>query len=127
LCERTAIHCFRGNLEDVLDRYFQAAKSCEANAIVRITADCPSIDPEIVDQVIEGYLSADYDYFGLGGEFPDGLDCTVFSFRAIEWAWAHATLKGTSKNPTDGYMLRDKTRKLFELQRRSRKMTRETN
>jgi len=92
-CDNNNIDCYRGSLEDVLDRYYQTAKIHHANPIVRITGDCPVIDPVVVDAVITGYLSGEYDCYGLGGEFPDGLDCTVFSFSAIEKAWKEAKLQ----------------------------------
>jgi spore coat polysaccharide biosynthesis protein SpsF len=91
-CEQVSISCYRGSLQDVLDRYYQAAKICRADAVVRITADCPAIDPTIVDEIVNEYLSGGYDYFGLSGEFPDGLDCTVFAFSALERAWHAAKL-----------------------------------
>ena len=92
-CEEMNVKVFRGSLDDVLDRYYQAAQIYEADSIVRITADCPAIDPVIVDAVITGFLSGNYDFYGLGGEFPDGLDCSVFAFSAIERAWREASLK----------------------------------
>jgi len=92
-CANNGIDCYRGSLDDVLDRYYQTAKIYHAAPIVRITGDCPAIDPVVVDAVITGYLSGEYDSYGLGGEFPDGLDCTVFSFSAIERAWKEAKLK----------------------------------
>lgn len=91
-CNENNIDCFRGSLVDVLDRYYHAAKAFNADPIIRITADCPVIDPIVVDAVITGYLSGNYDCYGLGGEFPDGLDCTVFSFSAIKKAWEEAKL-----------------------------------
>jgi len=92
-CNKKKISFFRGSLNDVLDRYYKSAIFYNADTIVRITADCPVIDPVIVDAVISGFLSGEFDYYGLGGEFPDGLDCTVFSFNAIEKAWKEAKLK----------------------------------
>lgn len=91
-CQENEVRCFRGSLHDVLDRYYQAAKLHEAGAIVRITADCPALDPQTVDEVIEGFLDGGFAFYGLSGEFPDGLDCTVFSFQAIEKAWHEAKL-----------------------------------
>lgn len=91
-CVARGVACYRGSLHDVLDRYYQAAKLHAADAIVRITADCPAIDPTIVDEVVRGFLAGGFDFFGLSGEFPDGLDCTVFAFSAIERAWKEATL-----------------------------------
>ena len=91
-CRQNGIALYRGSLQDVLDRYYQAAKCFGAEAVVRITADCPAIDPEIVDEVVSGFISGHYDCYGLAGEFPDGLDCTVFSFDALERAWKDARL-----------------------------------
>ena len=92
-CEKEGVSHYRGSLDDVLDRYYQAAKNHKADAVVRITADCPAVDPTIVDEVVGGFLAGGYDYYGLSGEFPDGLDCTVFSFAALERAWREAKLK----------------------------------
>jgi len=91
-CRAQGIAFFRGSENDVLDRYYQAAKKFSADPIIRITADCPIIDPEIVDQVIRRFLKGNYDLFGLSGEFPDGLDCTVFSFKTLEVTWEEAKL-----------------------------------
>lgn len=91
-CQKQAVACYRGSLHDVLDRYYQAALLHGADAIVRITADCPAIDPTIVDKIVQGFLDGGFEFFGLAGEFPDGLDCTVFSFTAIERAWQDASL-----------------------------------
>lgn len=91
-CNLTGIDCYRGSLLDVLDRYYECAKQANADAIVRITADCPAIDPVIVDAVVTGFLAGNYDYYSHGGEFPDGLDCEVISFSALEKAWKNANL-----------------------------------
>jgi len=92
-CRKNHVSFFRGNLEDVLDRYYQTAKQYNASTVVRITADCPVIDPVVVDAVITGFLSGSYDLYGLDGEFPDGLDCTVFSLSALQQASLNAQLK----------------------------------
>lgn len=91
-CKKYDIRWFRGSSEDVLDRYYRAAKEYDADAVVRITSDCPVIDPFIVDEVIEGFYRGEYDVYGLGGEFPDGLDCGIYSFAALEKAWKVTTL-----------------------------------
>ncbi len=91
-CGENGIGCFRGSENDVLDRYYQAAKLFGADPVVRITADCPVIDPVIVDEVVEGFFAGHYDLYGLGGEFPDGLDCEVFAFWVLEDARACAVL-----------------------------------
>lgn len=91
-CKENEVLCFRGSENDVLDRYYMAASKYNADIIVRITADCPLIDPEIVDKVIDAFFKDEYDGFGLSGGFPDGLDCQVFTYLAIEKAWKEATL-----------------------------------
>jgi spore coat polysaccharide biosynthesis protein SpsF len=91
-CQNHNISCLRGSLDDVLDRFYQTAVNYKADLIIRITGDCPVIDPVIVDSVIAGFLGGSYDFYGLGGEFPDGLDCTVFSFKSIQMAWRDAKL-----------------------------------
>ncbi len=91
-CQNHHIECFRGSLNDVLDRFYQTAVKYKADIIIRITGDCPVIDPVIVDSVLAGFLGGSYDFYGLGGEFPDGLDCTVFSFESIQMAWRDAKL-----------------------------------
>ena len=92
-CDCRGVPVFRGSLDDVLDRYYQCAVRARADAVVRITADCPALDSTIVDEVIRGFTAGNFDLFYLAGEFPDGLDCAVFSFSALERAWREATLK----------------------------------
>jgi glutamate-1-semialdehyde aminotransferase/spore coat polysaccharide biosynthesis protein SpsF (cytidylyltransferase family) len=92
-CDREGIACFRGSEEDVLDRFYNAAKAIAADAVVRITADCPLIDPEVIDRVIARFQQGDCDYCCniLRYTYPDGLDTEVFSFPALEQAWREAT------------------------------------
>jgi len=91
-CNTRGVPVFRGSLQDVLERYYQCALEYRADAVVRITADCPALDPTLVDEVVYGFQSGGYDLFHLGGEFPDGLDCAVFSIAALEQAWREAAL-----------------------------------
>jgi spore coat polysaccharide biosynthesis protein SpsF len=88
------VPCFRGSEEDVLDRYYQAAQLYEVANIVRLTADCPLIDPEVIDQVIRLYHQSGAELVSnqLSESFPDGLDVCIFSFRALMLAWKHAAL-----------------------------------
>ena len=78
--------CSQGSENDVLERFHDAAKQYDADVIVRITGDCPLVDPNLVDQVIEGYLTSEVDYFSnvMPPTYPDGLDVEVFSFNALE-------------------------------------------
>lgn len=85
---------FYGSETDVLDRYYQAAKSCTASIIVRITGDCPLIDWTVIDTLIETFQRNTYDYMSnvLSRTYPVGLDAEVFSYSALEQAWREATL-----------------------------------
>ncbi len=98
-CASNSIECYRGSETDVLDRYYQAAKQYGAGVVVRITADCPLVDPKIVDQMIEIYLQAkepfDYVTNTIRYTYPDGLDAEVFSYAALERTW------GEAKSPTE--------------------------
>jgi len=97
LCKELNISCFRGSLDDVLDRYYQAAifhnKNNAIKNIVRITGDCPLIDAEIVDKIIELFLITKVDYCSNcnPATLPDGLDVEVFSFSALKAAWKNAS------------------------------------
>jgi glutamate-1-semialdehyde 2,1-aminomutase len=80
--------CVRGSESDVLDRYLVAARQAQADVVVRITGDCPLIDPVLVDQVIEQFKAEDVDYLGntAPASYPDGLDTEVFTLQALESA-----------------------------------------
>ena len=80
--------CEQGSENDVLDRYVQAAKKHQADVVVRITGDCPLVDPELVDEVIRSFKAANVDYFSNTNPptYPDGLDIEVFTFKALEQA-----------------------------------------
>ncbi len=82
----------RGSEDDVLDRFYQAARALQADVVVRITGDCPLIDAALVDQVIERFLQGDADYVSnaVPASFPDGLDTEVFSMEALTRAWQEA-------------------------------------
>jgi spore coat polysaccharide biosynthesis protein SpsF len=91
LCKDQGWPYFRGDENDVLDRYYQAARAYNADVIVRITSDCPMIDPEIVDRVIKAFLDiSGIDYVSNTlppRTFPRGLDTEVMTFDALERAW----------------------------------------
>jgi spore coat polysaccharide biosynthesis protein SpsF len=86
----------RGSLHDVLDRYYNAACSHNADVIIRVTADCPAIDPALVDQAVKTLLDGGYDFVAnrlpppFPRTFPIGLDVEVCTFAALEQAWIEA-------------------------------------
>jgi spore coat polysaccharide biosynthesis protein SpsF len=102
ICRNAGISCFRGSLDDVLDRVFIAARSRAANDIVRLTGDCPLADPAVIDHVIEAYRASGADYASntLQPTLPDGLDVEVASFLALQRAWADARLPSEREHVT---------------------------
>ena len=92
VCERLGVPFFRGSEHDVLSRYAKTARLHAANVVVRITSDCPLIDPDLVDQVIEAYEESNVDYVSnmLPPSWPLGMAVEVFSAPALEQAHAHA-------------------------------------
>jgi spore coat polysaccharide biosynthesis protein SpsF len=103
LCEQTGTACYRGQLDDVLDRFYQAALPYRPEYIVRLTGDCPLADPELIDRVIRFCLDGGYDHACNGGEpatFPDGLDVEVLRFSALEQAWHEARLPSEREHVT---------------------------
>lgn len=103
-CAQQGYPCFRGSVHDVLDRYYQAAQALEAKTIIRLTGDCPLVDPRIIDQTIlafrglhpqTGQLMADapFDFACTRlpppwrRTYPIGLDVEICSFTALERAW----------------------------------------
>jgi spore coat polysaccharide biosynthesis protein SpsF len=85
---------FRGNLTDLLDRHYQAAKIYQADAVVKIPSDCPLIDPKIIDKIISFFIenSDKYDYVSNlhPATYPDGNDVEIMHFSALEKAWFEA-------------------------------------
>ena len=94
-CTSIGIACFRGDDSDVLDRFAMAARWADADAIVRITSDCPLVDPEVVDLVIDRFARSpspvDYASNKIPQSFPRGLDTEVFTRAALERAWREAS------------------------------------
>ena len=96
------VSCYRGSEDDVLDRYYQAVKSLAPGYVVRVTSDCPLVDPVLIDQVISRTLETQADYCSnvLVETFPDGQDIEVFKFTALEKAWKEATLTSEREHVT---------------------------
>jgi len=100
-CAEKQFDCFRGDEQDVLDRFYQAAKYFNAERVVRITADCPLADPMIIGNLINYFANGEYDHVGVatgagalfldGGRYPDGYDAECMSTTALDRAWREAT------------------------------------
>lgn len=94
-CRSNKIKFFRGSEKDVLDRYYRTAGFYKINSIVRITADCPLIDPVVADKVISKFMKSRCDLASnaINRTYPRGLDTEVFSFLSLEKCRKHAKKK----------------------------------
>jgi glutamate-1-semialdehyde aminotransferase/spore coat polysaccharide biosynthesis protein SpsF (cytidylyltransferase family)/predicted dehydrogenase len=111
MCLQEGIPCHRGSENDVLDRFYGAARAEKAAWVVRITADCPLIDPEVIDRVVRRFQRGDLDYASnaMVRSYPDGLDTEVFSFSALERAW-HEAAKTSEREHVTPYLRSEKFR-----------------
>lgn len=90
LCADLGIRVFVGSEEDVLDRYYQAAKLIKPEYVIRLTADCPCFDPELLDEALSQIMPST-DYMGMLSEtFADGLDIQIIKYEALEKSWKEA-------------------------------------
>ncbi len=117
LCASLGISLYCGSVDDVLDRYYQAARLFKADHIVRITSDCPMIDPKIIDDVITLHLreNADYTSNTLKETYPDGQDTEIFTFNALKEAWKNANLASEREHVTP-YIRKNPAFKLLNLE-----------
>ena len=94
-CTKNGIDCYRGSEQDVLDRYYQAAKIFKADTIVRVTSDCPLVDPNVIDLALKGLNGGKYDYVKTGKSWPNGIGTVeIAGFGVLERAWRDAKLPG---------------------------------
>ena len=90
-CKDYGVDCYRGSENDVMSRYYECCKQYNPDTVVRMTADCPLIDPEIIDKVVQKFKDDNVDYCANTvppekSKFPDGSDIEVFSMKALEMA-----------------------------------------
>jgi glutamate-1-semialdehyde 2,1-aminomutase/spore coat polysaccharide biosynthesis protein SpsF len=111
ICQADNVVCYRGSENDVLDRYYHAARAEKAAQVVRITADCPLIDPKIIDRVVERFQLGDVDYASntMVRTYPDGLDTEICSFSALERAW-HGAGKPSEREHVTPYLKSERFR-----------------
>jgi spore coat polysaccharide biosynthesis protein SpsF (cytidylyltransferase family) len=110
ICDDLNVSYYRGSMNDVLDRFYKAALLEQPDYVVRITSDCPLIDSDLIDQIIEQSIINQVDYFsnGLVPCYPDGQDVEVFRFSALSKAWNEATLLSDREHVTP-YIWRNST------------------
>lgn len=101
-CEEHGVACFRGSLNDVLDRFVQAALPYQPDTVVRLTGDCPLADSLVIDAVIRYFHAGAYDYASncVSPTFPDGLDVEVTRFSCLEQARQEAVMPSQREHVT---------------------------
>jgi len=101
-CASRGVRVSCGSSGDVLDRFWQCARHIEADHVLRVTADCPLLDPEVVRLVVERHLGtgADYTSNTLVETYPDGLDCEAFTRAALERSWNEGRLPSEREHVT---------------------------
>lgn len=108
-CRDNGIECFRGSESDVLDRFYQCAVRYDADVVLRLTCDCPFLDPNVVGQVIQLRKMTNSAYASNQPTWPDGLDVECFTFEALETAWKEAT-RQTDRDCVTQYIIRNQDR-----------------
>jgi spore coat polysaccharide biosynthesis protein SpsF (cytidylyltransferase family) len=102
VCNKVGVEYHQGSVDDVLDRFYQTALPERPDYVVRVTSDCPLIDPDIIDLTIRTCIGGGYDYVSntLIPTYPDGMDVEVFKFSALETAWKNARLLSEHEHVT---------------------------
>jgi spore coat polysaccharide biosynthesis protein SpsF len=100
LCQKEGLDFYRGSEDDVMDRYYQAAKRYNAEHIMRLTADCPLIVPDICDSIANAYFENGVDYIRTDETFAEGLDCEIIGLEALTKAWLEAQSKAEREHVT---------------------------
>lgn len=105
LAKKLRVQYFVGSEENVLKRYYEAAKKFNIDIVVRVTSDCPFNDPKILDKMLEIYENSDNDYINNGtnekyGYFPRGFDIEIFSFNLLEETYSKAQKKSELEHVT---------------------------
>ena len=115
--KKNKIEYFRGESDDVLDRYYQCAKNFSSDNILRITADNPLVDPTVIDDLIINYQksSCDYASTNLARTYPFGIDAEIFSFNTLEKTWKNAILPSEREHVSSYMKKNSKIFKQFNL------------
>jgi|TARA_B100000749_G_C18373043_1_gene442609 spore coat polysaccharide biosynthesis protein SpsF (cytidylyltransferase family) len=118
IAKQNAINHFQGKNNNVLNRFYECAKNFDADIIIRITSDCPLIDPNLIKKMLNFYMHNNYDYLSntIIPTFPDGLDIEIFSFSALEKASIFAKWRSEIEHVTPYIKKNPKKFKLFNYE-----------
>ena len=122
ISKKSKVKCYRGKTNNVLDRFYQASLKFKAEIIIRITADCPLIDPIQSKKVLNVFSKGDFDYVSNDSKtIPNGLDTECFSFLALKEAWKKSKLKSEKEHVTPYIWKNPKKFKIFTVHNKDRK------
>ena len=112
LARKNGFEVFKGSVDNVLERFYLACKNSKPNYIVRLTSDCPLIDADLIDELIQKMLILKIDYLSntLRPTFPDGQDIEIFTFETLQKAYSNSTLKSELEHVTP-YIWKNSTEK----------------
>ena len=118
IAKQNSIGVFTGDSMDVLNRDYQCALQNNADPIIRITGDCPLIDPDIVEEMLEFYLKNNYDYISnrINPKYPDGLDVEIYSFKTLQMVEQNAKLSSERSLVTTYITKNPKIFKIFSYE-----------
>lgn len=101
VADKVGVDYHKGSVDDVLSRFYEAAKAEHPDYVIRFTSDCPLIDPTIIEEIVDFTIHNDFDYVRTDPkQFPDGLDTEVMKFSAIERAYNEANLTSEREHVT---------------------------
>ena len=101
VADKVGVEYYKGSVDDVLERFYGAAAPEKPDYVIRLTSDCPLIDPSVIDELVSYAITHDYDYVRTdASSFPDGLDTEVMQFSALEKAYTEAQLKSEREHVT---------------------------
>ena len=117
IAKQQNISSFVGSENDVLKRHYDCAVKFQADPIIRITSDCPLIDPKISSDILQFYLNNNYDYVSntINPTFPDGLDTEIFSFNALQKAHLQSKLYSEREHVTSYFTKKPKKFRLYNF------------
>ena len=117
-CKNHDLKYFRGSNTNVLERYFECAKLFNSKNILRVTSDCPLIDPQLIDQGIEKFLHEPCDYLSnsITPTFPHGLDFQIFTLNTLRIAFENANLESEREHVIPYIINNSKKFKIYDMQ-----------
>jgi spore coat polysaccharide biosynthesis protein SpsF (cytidylyltransferase family) len=100
IAKKCKFNYFKGDINNVLSRFYHTVKECKPDYVVRVTSDCPLIDSILIDEVINYTIFNKFSYCSTSDEYPDGVDVEVFKFTELERAYINATLDSEKEHVT---------------------------